>query len=62
MYRTTPPAELNPQYWLITDSMTEHLKTGTILSCFIWMISAKMVLSTLWWRWVVGQAAGSNRE
>jgi hypothetical protein len=48
-YHTTPPAELNPQYWLITDSITIHQKTGTVLSFFICTISPKMVRSTSWW-------------
>ncbi len=62
MYRTTTPAELNLQYWLITDSITIQRKTGTVRSFFICTISPKMVRSTSWWSSWVGQADGSNRE
>src|SRR5450830_1292001 len=63
-YLTTPAAELNPQYLLITDSTTVHLKTGTVLSFFICTIPPKMVLSTSWWRSAVGQgpAPAGNRH
>jgi hypothetical protein len=34
MYRLTPAAENMPQYWATRVSITMHLKTGIILSCF----------------------------
>ncbi len=59
--RTIPPAELNLQYWLITDTLTAQQKTGTVRS-FIWTVSPKMVLLTSWWCSEVGQVVGFSRK
>lgn len=61
-YRTIPPAELNLQYWLITDTLTTQQKTGTVRSFFIWTVSPKMVLLTSWWCSEVGQEVGFSRK
>jgi hypothetical protein len=46
-YRTTPPAELNPQ--MAHHRFYHHKQnTGMVWSFFICTISSKMVLSTSW--------------